>query len=464
MSPTQTKAPAAATPIRGLIPPLLLGVLALVSAAEPMSINMYLAGLPQLGREFGIDQAAAQLTITFFLAGMAIGQLVAGPVSDSRGRRGLFIAGAAGLLLATAAAALAPGIWTLYIARLVQGLAGGTAVVLARAAVVDLVRGPEVARIFSILMLLGPAPVLGPIIGGLLVGPVGWRGIFWVLVAINAVILAGVAFVVPETLPAERRKPAGFAPMLAGARTLFSDRAYVGFTLAFIMSFGTMFAYVSASAYVLQEHYGFTPVQYSAIFATNTSGLFIVGLINARIVRKLGPLPIAKMGNAILLAAAAGLVAASLADAPAPVILALLFITVASMGVNMPNNSALAVSRATGIAGSASAFMGSGQFIVAGLLSPLVGVAAAAGMSQPVAMAVVMLACAATATASLHVAARAAFPNSTDGPTDGATNGATNDASDGTSTGTSTDTRLSDDHRRDRKAHKPTQRRIVTES
>ena len=326
-------------------------------------------------------------------------------------------------------------------------------------------RGPEVARIFSILMLLGGiAPVLGPIIGGLLVEPVGWRGIFWVLVAINAMILAGVVFAVPETLPAERRKDAGFAPMLASARSLFSDGAYVGFAVAFITSFGTMFAYVAASAYVLQEHYGFSPVQYSAIFATNTTGLFIVGLVNARIVRKLGPLPIAKMGNAILLAAAAGLVAASLADAPAPVILALLFITVASMGVNMPNNSALAVSRATGIAGSASAFMGSGQFIVAGLLSPLVGVAAAAGMSQPVAMAVVMLACAATATASLHVAARAAFPNSTDGPTDGATNGATNDASDGTSTGTSTDTRLSDDHRRDRKAHKPTQRRIVTES
>ena len=461
MSPTQTKAPAAATPIRGLIPPLLLGVLALVSAAEPMSINMYLAGLPQLGDEFDIDQAAAQLTITFFLAGMAIGQLVAGPVSDSRGRRGLFIAGAAGLLLATAAAALAPGHWTLYIARRVQGLAGGTAVVLARAAGGDLVRGPEVARIFSILMLLGGiAPVLGPIIGGLLVEPVGWRGIFWVLVAINAMILAGVVFAVPETLPAERRKDAGFAPMLASARSLFSDGAYVGFAVAFITSFGTMFAYVAASAYVLQEHYGFSPVQYSAIFATNTTGLFIVGLVNARIVRKLGPLPIAKMGNAILLAAAAGLVAASLADAPAPVILALLFITVASMGVNMPNNSALAVSRATCIAGSASAFMGSGQFIVAGLLSPLVGVAAAAGMSQPVAMAVVMLACAATATASLHVAARAAFPNSTDGPT----NDATNDASDGTSTGTSTDTRLSDDHRRDRKAHKPTQRRIVTES
>ena len=409
MSPTQTKAPAAATPIRGLIPPLLLGVLALASAAEPMSINMYLAGLPQLGDEFDIDQAAAQLTITFFLAGMAIGQLVAGPVSDSRGRRGLFITGAAGLLLATAAAALAPGIWTLYIARLVQGLAGGTAVVLARAAVVDLVRGPEVARIFSILMLLGGiAPVLGPIIGGLLVEPVGWRGIFWVLVAINAMILAGVIFAVPETLPAERRKDAGFAPMLASARSLFSDGAYIGFAVAFITSFGTMFAYVAASAYVLQEHYGFSPVQYSAIFATNTTGLFIVGLVNARIVRKLGPLRIVKVGNAILLAAVIGLVAATLYDAPAPVALSLLFITVASMGVNMPNNSALAVSRATGMAGSASAFMGSGQFIVAGLLSPLVGLAAAAGMSQPVAMTAVMLVCAVTATTSLHFAARAA--------------------------------------------------------
>ncbi|MFC3849823.1 multidrug effflux MFS transporter [Corynebacterium hansenii] len=412
MSAAPATATATRSPIRGLIPPLLLGVLALTTAAEPMSINMYLAGLPQLGREFGIDQAAAQLTITFFLAGMAAGQLVAGPVSDSRGRRGLFLIGAAGLLAATAAAALAPGIWTFYLARLVQGLAGGTAVVLARAAVVDLVRGPDVARIFSILMLLGGiAPVLGPIIGGLLVEPVGWRGIFWVLVAVNAVILAGVYFAVPETLPAERRKASGFAPMLAGARALFSDGAYVGFTVAFIASFGTMFAYVAASAYVLQEHFGFTPVQYSAIFAANTSGLFVVGLINARIVRRVGPLRIAVAGNAVLLAAVAGLVAATLYDAPAPVILPLLFVTVASMGVNMPNNSALALSRATGIAGSASAFMGSGQFIVAGLLSPLVGAAAAAGMSQPVAMAAVMLVCAVTATASLHLAARAARRN-----------------------------------------------------
>ena len=149
-------------------------------------------------------------------------------------------------------------------------------------------------------------------------------------------------------------------------------------------------------------------MQYSAIFATNTTGLFNLGLVNARIDRKLGPLRIVKVGNAILLAAVIGLVAATLYDAPAPVVLSLLFITMASMGVNMPNNSALAVSRATSMAGSASAFMGSGQLIVAGLLSPLVGLAAAAGMSQPVAMTAVMLVCAVTATTSLQFAARAA--------------------------------------------------------
>lgn len=139
-------------------------------------------------------------------------------------------------------------------------------------------------------------------------------------------------------------------------------------------------------------------MQYSAIFATNTTGLFIVGLANARIVRKLGPLHIVKVGTAILPAAVIRLVAATLYDAPAPVVLPLLFITVASMDVNMPDNSTLAGSRATGMAGAASAFMGSVQFIVAGLLSPLVGPAAADGMSQPAAMTPLMLVCAVTAT------------------------------------------------------------------
>jgi DHA1 family bicyclomycin/chloramphenicol resistance-like MFS transporter len=368
---------------------------------------MYLSGLPALGRDLDLSQAGAQLTLTFFLAGMAIGQLVTGPLSDARGRRGLFLAGVVLLVLATAASALAAHAWILFASRFVMGLAGGTAVVLARAVAGDLAKGPELARIFSLLMLLGGlAPVIGPVLGGLIVDGVGWRGVFWVLTGLNLLMAAAVWRFIPETLPAGNRSTGGLRPLLAAMGGLLRDRAYVGFTLGFIFSFSTMFAYVSASPFILQEYYGFTPVQFSVIFAVNTTGMFLVALTNARLVRRVGPLPLAKIGNAVLLAAVVYLVVAALLDASRWFILAGLFVVVASMGVNFANNSALAISRAGKVTGSASAFMGSGQFIMAGLLSPLVGLAAAAGMSQPVAMTVVMLVTAVIAAAGVWGGAR----------------------------------------------------------
>lgn len=392
---------------KALIPPLILGVLALVSAVEPLSINMYLSGLPQLGRDLDLSQAGAQLTLTFFLAGMAIGQLVTGPLSDARGRRGIFLAGVFLLVVATAASALATHAWVLFTARFIMGLAGGTAVVLARAVAGDLAQGPELARVFSLLMLIGgAAPVIGPIVGGLVVDSVGWRGVFWLLVVLNLITALAVLRWIPETMPVGKRTPGGLRPLLTAMGGLLKDRAYVGFTLGFIFSFSTMFAYVSASPFILQEYYGFTPVQFALIFAVNTTGMFIVALTNARIVKKVGPLRLAKVGNTVLLAATVFLLVAALADVNRWFILVGLFVVVASMGVNFANNSALAISRAGAVTGSASAFMGSGQFIMAGVLSPLVGVAAAAGMSQPVAMTAVMVTTAVIAALGIHSGAR----------------------------------------------------------
>ena len=388
---------------KAMIPPIILGVLALVSAVEPLSINMYLSGLPQLGRDLDLSQAGAQLTLTFFLAGMAIGQLVTGPLSDARGRRGIFLAGVFLLVVATAASALATHAWVLFVARFIMGFAGGTAVVLARAVAGDLAKGPELARVFSLLMLLGgAAPVIGPIVGGFIVDGVGWRGVFWLLVVLNLITALAVWKFIPETMPAEKRTTGGLKPMAAAIGGLLKDRAYVGFTLGFIFSFSTMFAYVSASPFILQEHYGFSPVQFSLIFAANTTGMFLVALTNAKIVKRFGPLRLAKFGNAVLLAATVFLLAAALLDANRWFILVGLFVVVASMGINFANNSALAISRAGAVTGSASAFMGSGQFIMAGILSPLVGVAAAAGMSQPVAMTAVMVATAIIAALGIH--------------------------------------------------------------
>ena len=230
----QKTATAPTTRPTALIPPVILGVLALVSAVEPMSINMYLPGLPELGRDFDVSQTWAQLTLTFFLVGMALGQLVTGPLSDARGRRGLFLAGTIGLVVATAAAAIAPTIWVLYAARLLQGVAGGAAVVLARSIAGDLVKGPELARVFSLLMLLGGvAPVIGPVIGGLVVDATGWRGVFWLLVVINLIVAFAVYRFIPETLPVEKRHSGGVAPMARAVRGLLADRAYIGFTLGF---------------------------------------------------------------------------------------------------------------------------------------------------------------------------------------------------------------------------------------
>ncbi|WIM69979.1 Bcr/CflA family efflux MFS transporter [Corynebacterium suedekumii] len=393
---------------RGVIPPLILGVLALVSMAEPLSINMYLSGMPQLARDLDLSQAGAQLTLTFFLAGMAVGQLAAGPWSDARGRRGLFLTGSVALAVATVLAAVAPHAWLLFLARFLMGLAGGTAVVLARAVAADLTHGPELARVFSLLMLLGGiAPVIGPVVGGILVDGVGWRGVFWVLAGLNVIVALGVWRAVPETLPASDRTAGGWRPLLTSVRKLLADRAYVSFTTGFIFSFATMFAYVSASPFILQEHYGFSPVQYAMIFAANTTGMFLVALLNAHLVTKVGPLPLARIGNIVMLVATGYLLTVALLDAPRWYILAGLFTVVASMGLNFADNSALAISRAGKAAGSASAFLGSGQFLLAGVLSPIVGLVASAGLSQPVAMAAVMVVTAIIATVGVHSGARA---------------------------------------------------------
>ncbi|WP_460490627.1 MFS transporter, partial [Corynebacterium nasicanis] len=313
------------------------------------------------------------------------------------------LAGTVLLVAATAASALAPAAWVMFAARFVMGLAAGMAVVLARAVAGDLAKGPELARVFSLLMLLGgAAPVIGPIVGGLVVNSVGWRGVFWVLFGLNIVGVLLVARWIPETQPAEMRTTGGLRPLFSAMGGLLRDRAYVGFTLGFIFSFSTMFAYVAASPFILQEHYGFTPVQYALIFATNTFGMFVVALTNARIVKKVGPLTLARIGNGVLVAATLFLLAAALLDAHRWFILVGLFVVVASMGVNFANNSALAISRAGNVTGSASAFMGSGQFVMAGVLSPLVGLAAAAGLSQPVAMAAVMVATAVVAALGVH--------------------------------------------------------------
>ncbi|CAB0932582.1 Bcr/CflA family drug resistance efflux transporter [Corynebacterium diphtheriae] len=383
--------PSSASPTRQLIPPALLGTLALVNATEPLSINMYLSGLPELRHEFGISQFDAQLTITFFLIGMTVGQLFSGPITDARGRRGLFFIGTIVLTIATLLSALAPHAWVLYLSRAAMGWAAGTAVVSARAIAADKVSGPELAKVFSILMVLGSiAPVVGPILGGLIVHSAGWRAVFWFLTVVYAFTAVIAARTIPETLPVERRTHGGIRAMLAAIRTLLSNRVYVGSTVAFVFAFATMFTFVSASPFILQEHFGFSPLHYALIFAMNTSGLATMAIINARVVHRFGAPRLAATGVTIMALAVAWLAIAATFSLGTVAFLAGIFTMTASMGMIFANTSALAMSHAGPVGGAASAFLGSGQFFIAGLYAPMFGVVQSWGIAPPLAAATMM--------------------------------------------------------------------------
>lgn len=381
---------------------------AILAATGPLAIDMYLPGLPALESDLSTTSAGAQLTLAGFMWGIAAGQLIPGPLSDAYGRRRLLLGGAVLLVFATIACALAPNLTVLFLARLVQGFAGGTGMSLARAAVADLTKGNELARVFSLMMLIsGIAPIVAPLIGGLMLTVVGWRGIFWLLVVITVIQLTAAVMFIPETLPKDKRQDAGFGVMATNAKQLLTKRSFLGFSLGVMLSFGAMFAYVAAAPFILQTEFGLSSSSFSVIFAANALGMMITGFLNSRLVGVHGALKMATIGVATLVAGSALLVLAVLLSAPLWVVLVLLWITVSSMGLNMANLSSLAISQARGVVGTGSAIMGTGQFILAGALSPVVGWASSAGVSQSLAMSVTMVSAATLAAVALVVASRA---------------------------------------------------------
>ena len=356
----------------------MLCILALISAIAPLSTDMYLPGLPIMAESLGTSAASVQLTLTTFMAGLGIGQLIIGPISDGTGRRRLLLGAAAITTLASAACALAPSIEFLIGARLIQGLSGGAAIVLARACIADRARGNGAAKLFSIMMIIGGvAPVIAPLLGGVLLGPVGWRGIFWVLTAAGAVMVAGVLTLVPETLPPERRHGGGLKALVANLGYVTGNRRYLGYALAFIFGFGALFSYISASPFVVQNVLGLTPSQFSMVFAVNAVGMVVAATITARLLGRLSARTLLIFGVGLLTISGAVLFcAAAIFNSTNPAALLVpLFVSVSSIGFIMGNATALAQGEVSAAAGTGSALMGAGQFGLAAAVSPIVGIA-----------------------------------------------------------------------------------------
>lgn len=403
--PSSSTGPDAPRP-RG-ITGLLLAVLALLSAVAPLATDMYLPSLPTVARDLGAAPGTTQLTVGAFMAGMMAGQLVFGPLSDRFGRRPLLLVGTVAATLASAGCALAPSVGVLLVLRVVQGLSGAAAVVLARAVVVDRSRGVEAARVFSLLMTItSVAPVAAPLIGALLADTVGWRGVFAILTALSLLMVVGTLAVVPETLPPAARS-AGPGDFYRGLAALGRDRAFVGYVLTLCLSFGAMFGYISASSFVYQDELGFSPARFSAFFAAGAVGVSAVSVVNRRLVRRL-PARGLLIGGVVNLCAAstALLLGVGLAGVRAAVVVPVLLWAVAGMGLILPNATALALTRAPRSAGTASAVLGACQFGTAALASSVLGALGAHAQ----ALAVVMACCAALAAGALGIMTRGARP------------------------------------------------------
>ncbi|WP_406149605.1 Bcr/CflA family multidrug efflux MFS transporter [Streptomyces sp. NBC_01012] len=399
-TPAAVGAPADTTTARraGLLVTLVLGGL---TALPPLSMDMYLPALPEVTDALHAPAATVQLTLTACLTGMALGQLVVGPMSDRWGRRRPLLLGMVVYVVATAICAVAPTAELLIGFRLIQGLAGAAGIVISRAVVRDLYDGDAMARFFSTLMLIsGVAPVIAPVIGGQVLQFTDWRGIFVVLTFVGLLLTLVVWKWLHETLPAEHRHTGGVGDALRTMRGLLADRVFTGYMVAGSLAFAALFAYVSASPFVVQEIYGASPQTFSLLFGINSIGLIAVGQINGKVL--VGRVSLDKalgFGLAVISVAAVALLLMTsgvFGDVGLLPVAAGLFVLMSAMGLAMPNTNTQALMRTRHAAGSASALLGTSQFLIGAIASPLVGIA---GEHTAVPMAVVQVVCALSAAA-----------------------------------------------------------------
>jgi DHA1 family bicyclomycin/chloramphenicol resistance-like MFS transporter len=344
--------------------------LALLTALGPLSTDMYLPSLPAIARDLAAGPAGAQLTLSAFLAGFAVGQLVYGPVADKVGRRPVLLTGLALFVLASVACTLAPTIEALVGARFVQALGASGPIVLARAMVRDLYDGPRAGRELSRMgTIMGVVPALAPVLGGVLHEAFGWRANFAATVVFGAAMLAFCAVAMPETI--RTRNPAPISPLgiLRGFRTLLAHptyRVYVGLSS---LSYAGLFAFISGSSFVLQEVYGLTEIAFALSFGLMVVGFIGGTLIAQALVPRRGLDGTIRAGVACLAGGGALMLLGVLLGVPSSLAVTLpMAVYAAGVGLTMPQSMASAMGPFPDRAGAASSLLGICQMSFAALV------------------------------------------------------------------------------------------------
>jgi DHA1 family bicyclomycin/chloramphenicol resistance-like MFS transporter len=352
----------------------LFWVLGALSIFGPLSTDMFLPGLPMLTRDLHTSASTANLTLTGSVLGIAIGQLVAGAISDSRGRLLPIRVGLIGYTLASVICAISPSIWPLIAVRFIQGVCGGSSIVVARAIVRDLFEGVRAAQMFATLvMLTGVAPVIAPLIGGGVLAVSTWRGVFVVQAAIGLAVLMMAVRMVPETLPVPERHTGGFRSALVAFRRLLGDRRFAPYMWSYALSFCVMFAWISGGSYVMENVYGVSPQLFSLIFAVNALAFSAASQTCARFVAQVPPARLARWGLVVVAMAAVAALLVTAGRTGIWPLLVVLFIVLAANGVVLPNAISAAMASQGEMLGSASALIGLAQFGFGAAVAPFVG-------------------------------------------------------------------------------------------
>ncbi|MDN4174064.1 multidrug effflux MFS transporter [Nocardioides sp. SOB77] len=377
VSPTDSASRDTTTPAAELSRTVLV-TLGALTAVAPLVTDLYLPGLPDLARSLGTSEAMAQLTMSVCLVGLALGQLVAGPWSDRVGRMRPLRWGVVVLTVTSLLCAVATNVWVLLALRLVQGLAGAAAMVVARAIVRDVYDGARAAKVFSELMLvMGLAPVLGPLLGGQLLAVTDWRGIFVFLGLVGALLAAACWLVLHETRPEDVRSQ---APVRRRAlRRLVADTRFRGFMVMSALLGVVLFGYISMSSFVLRGDYSLGPVAYAWVFGANAAGMVVGSQVSARLVGQVGPAALLRAGVLLVAGASVASAVALALEAPLAVVAVPLWLVLAGLGMSMGNSTALALVPHAADAGSAAALLGASQFLLGAAVPPLVSVGGVSG-------------------------------------------------------------------------------------
>ncbi|WP_297198318.1 Bcr/CflA family multidrug efflux MFS transporter [uncultured Pluralibacter sp.] len=351
-------------------------ILGLLAMLMPLSIDMYLPALPVIATQFGVAAGSAQMTLSTYILGFALGQLLYGPMADSLGRKPVILGGTLIFAAAAVACALSQTIDMLIAMRFLHGLAAAAAGVVINALMRDIYPKEEFSRMMSFVMLVTTiAPLVAPIVGGAVLVWFSWHALFWILAAAALLVSLMIFFLIDETLPPERRQPFRLRTTLGNFASLFRHKRVLSYMLASGFSFAGMFSFLSAGPFVYIELNHVSPQHFGYYFALNIAFLFIMTMINSRFVRRVGALNMFRIGLWIQFAVAAWMVVCALLDVG---FWSLVIGIAAFVGcVSMISSNAMAVilDEFPHMAGTASSLAGTFRFGIGAIIGALLSLA-----------------------------------------------------------------------------------------